>query len=94
MRLGEYQERARETDQNPRRNDGAPGVPDRREVIPLLGLVGEVGSLLSEYKKLQREVTVAFEFEGGRLPSPADGRGWVHLVWHSCLEGLRAVRQQ
>ena len=55
MRLGEYQERARETDQNPRRNDGASGVPDRREVIPLLGLVGEVGSLLSEYKKLQRD---------------------------------------
>lgn len=55
MRLGEYQERARETDQNPRRNDDASGEPNRREVIPLLGLVGEVGSLLSEYKKLQRD---------------------------------------
>ena len=55
MRLGEYQERARETDQNPRLNDDASGDPDRREVIPLLGLVGEVGSLLSEYKKLQRD---------------------------------------
>ena len=55
MRFGEYQERARETDQNPPRIDDTSGDPDRRKVIPLLGLVGEVGSLLSEYKKLLRD---------------------------------------
>ncbi len=55
MRLGEYQERARETDQNPPTIDDTSGAPDRRKVIPLLGLVGEVGSLLSEYKKLLRD---------------------------------------
>ena len=55
MRLGEYQERARETDQNPPWIDDTSGNPDRRKVIPLLGLVGEVGSLLSEYKKLLRD---------------------------------------
>ena len=55
MRLGEYQKRARETDQNPPRMDEGSADPDRREVIPLLGLVGEVGSLLSEYKKLLRD---------------------------------------
>ena len=55
MRLREYQERARETDQNPPRMEDGSADPNRREVIPLLGLVGEVGSLLSEYKKLLRD---------------------------------------
>ncbi len=55
MRLREYQERARETDQNPPKMDEGSADPDRRDVIPLLGLVGEVGSLLSEYKKLLRD---------------------------------------
>lgn len=56
MELGEYQARARETDRNPadRKASGRPGLK-REEVIPLLGLVGEVGALLSEYKKLLRD---------------------------------------
>ena len=67
MELGEYQARARETDRNPadRKASGRPGLK-REEVIPLLGLVGEVGALLSEYKKLLRdgEIHRTFRDEG------------------------------
>ena len=56
MELGEYQARARETDQNPGDSKASSWrEPNREEVIPLLGLVGEVGTLLSEYKKLLRD---------------------------------------
>lgn len=54
----EYQERARLTDQNPNPDDDGEepsSDPKKHEVIPLLGLVGEVGGLLSEYKKLLRD---------------------------------------
>jgi NTP pyrophosphatase (non-canonical NTP hydrolase) len=58
MNFDEYQRRASATDQNPRPSGQPEGVasdPRRQEVIPLLGLVGEVGSLLAEYKKLLRD---------------------------------------
>src|SRR4051794_15566392 len=58
MNLDEYQQQANATDQNPRTESGGTKtatVPDKAEVIPLLGLVGEVGSLLAEYKKLLRD---------------------------------------
>jgi len=58
MNLDEYQRRANLTDQNPEaspRSDEPESSPRRCEVIPLLGLVGEVGGLLSEYKKLLRD---------------------------------------
>lgn len=57
MNLNEYQARAILTDQNPKPSDPSSDVitPKRHEVIPLLGLVGEVGSLLGEYKKLLRD---------------------------------------
>jgi NTP pyrophosphatase (non-canonical NTP hydrolase) len=45
MELGEYQVEAQKTDQLP---------PDDR-VVPLLGMGGEVGSLLAEYKKHLRD---------------------------------------
>jgi NTP pyrophosphatase (non-canonical NTP hydrolase) len=48
MNLREYQLRAAETDQSP-------GADERGTVIPLLGLAGEVGSLLTEYKKHLRD---------------------------------------
>ena len=58
MNFDEYQRRASITDQNPKPaadpQGGAP-APQRHEVIPLLGLVGEVGGLLTEYKKLLRD---------------------------------------
>jgi len=56
VELGEYQVRARDTDRNPAdRKASGRSDPKREEVIPLLGLVGEVGTLLSEYKKLLRD---------------------------------------
>lgn len=56
MKLGEYQALARETDQNPRGSKHSSArEPNRAEIIPLLGLVGEMGALLSEYKKLLRD---------------------------------------
>lgn len=58
MDLNEYQRRARATDQNVKTPDGGTEAwqqPLRQDVIPLLGLVGEVGGLLTEYKKLLRD---------------------------------------
>jgi len=48
MHFDEYQKHALETDQKPGRESDA-------MVVALLGLAGEVGSLLSEYKKLLRD---------------------------------------
>jgi NTP pyrophosphatase (non-canonical NTP hydrolase) len=48
MDFEEYQQRAQNTDCNP-------GSTGDAIVIPLLGLVGEAGTLLSEYKKLLRD---------------------------------------
>ena len=59
MQLDEFQRRALKTDQNPGKaqipTPDARMDPIRPEVIPLLGMVGEVGSLLAEYKKLLRD---------------------------------------
>ena len=56
MHLKEFQERARTTDQTRREGtDSDPKTPTRHEVVPLLGLVGEVGGLLGEYKKRLRD---------------------------------------
>lgn len=58
MNFKEYQTRARLTDQNPEitwPKDGPSKEPQKNNVIPLLGLVGEVGGLLSEYKKMLRD---------------------------------------
>jgi NTP pyrophosphatase (non-canonical NTP hydrolase) len=56
MDFDEYQSRAKVTDKNPE-GSGAHDwrSPDRSHVIPMLGLAGEVGELLSEYKKLLRD---------------------------------------
>jgi NTP pyrophosphatase (non-canonical NTP hydrolase) len=48
MELNEYQRRATESDQRP-------GTEGEAILIPLLGLAGEAGSLLSEYKKRIRD---------------------------------------
>ena len=48
MDLREYQQRALQTDQ-------ATGDTERSIIIPLLGLAGEAGTLLSEYKKHLRD---------------------------------------
>lgn len=48
MDLKEYQEEAKKTDQLPEPSEHA-------VLVPLLGLVGEAGTLVSEYKKLLRD---------------------------------------
>ena len=48
MEFREYQERALQTEQTP-------AVPGTEVIIPLLGLAGEAGELLSEYKKHLRD---------------------------------------
>ncbi len=54
MKLNEYQELAAETDQFPEEEEDASFSTElsRARLVPLLGLVGEVGSVLVEYKKL------------------------------------------
>ena len=56
MQFKDFQEQARLTDQAPSNasHDDA-REPARHEIIPLLGLVGEVGGLLGEYKKRLRD---------------------------------------
>jgi NTP pyrophosphatase (non-canonical NTP hydrolase) len=51
MNLREYQERANKTDRNP----AADPTDQKAMMIPLLGLAGEAGELLSEYKKFLRD---------------------------------------
>lgn len=64
MKLSEYQRRAGETDQYPKdgTKTGTGNFAAKSEIIPLLGLTGEVGSLLSEYKKLLRDGPVHLRF--------------------------------
>jgi NTP pyrophosphatase (non-canonical NTP hydrolase) len=53
--LAEFQRLASVTDQYPGESDSDRFGLGRHEVIPMLGLVGEVGGLLGEYKKLLRD---------------------------------------
>lgn len=48
MNLNEYQDSAQATDQ-------APGTEGKAIVVPLLGIAGEAGALLTQYKKLLRD---------------------------------------
>lgn len=62
MKFDDYQREALKTDQFPGTASGDGEVPTKAELVPLLGLVGEVGSLLSEYKKLLRDGPVHLRF--------------------------------
>ncbi len=55
MKLREYQIAASKTDQFQKRGTPTNSKLTKAEVVPLLGLVGEVGTLLAEYKKLLRD---------------------------------------
>jgi hypothetical protein len=52
MDLNSYQTIAKQTDQVPARGDVTIGTDI---IVPLLGLAGETGELLSEYKKQLRD---------------------------------------
>eukprot|EP00438_Fugacium_kawagutii_P035196 Skav231390 [mRNA] locus=scaffold7522:6388:9329:+ [translate_table: standard] len=54
MDFDEYQAKALETDQVAALSDKA-DAGDRSQLVPLLGMTGEVGALLSEYKKYLRD---------------------------------------
>jgi NTP pyrophosphatase (non-canonical NTP hydrolase) len=64
MRLSEYQRKAGQTEQYPKEasKSRAENFAPKSEIIPLLGLTGEVGSLLSEDKKLLRDGPVHLRF--------------------------------
>jgi NTP pyrophosphatase (non-canonical NTP hydrolase) len=62
MQLREYQRAAKKTDQFPKGRAGKKGAPNKAELVPLLGLTGEVGALLAEYKKLLRDGPIHLNF--------------------------------
>ncbi len=53
MDMNTFQEMASRTDQTPMRGESMPAGPEM--MVPLLGMAGEVGELLSEYKKYLRD---------------------------------------
>ena len=59
MTLAEYQRQAQKTNRLPQDAEG--GVDPR--LVPLLGLVGEIGTLVAEYKKHLRDGTAYELFE-------------------------------
>src|SRR5438445_4937544 len=65
MLMSEYQRFTGQTDQNPK--TGYPGL-----MLPLLGLFGEVGSLLSELKKKQRDADSYVGYEDSVLEEFGD----------------------
>ena len=75
MELAEYQEQAQATDQLPA---GGPNAL----IVPLLGMAGEVGSLLVEYKKHLRE---------GRRTCPLSGPCRGRARRHSLVPGEHGV---
>src|SRR5436190_22949365 len=68
MDFDDYQRQAQTTDQRPEGDDSV--------VIPLLGLAGEAGTLLSEYKKRLRDGASHSEYE----PLVAEELG--DLLWY------------
>lgn len=64
MRIADYQKQAARTDQFPttREPQATKGKEAKAELVPLLGLTGEVGTLLSEYKKVLRDGPVHLRF--------------------------------
>ena len=56
MQFAEYQDLARRTDQ-------VASDDDKGKIVPLLGLAGEVGTLLSEYKKYLRDGSAHERFD-------------------------------
>ena len=97
MDFDEYQRRTGTTDQNPRPLDDAseaPRNPKRHEVIPLLGLVGEVGGLLAEYKKLLRDGATHRKFRDEVAEELGDILWYVANVATKFGLGLNEVAHQ
>lgn len=80
MKLSEYQRRAAKTDQFPAPARAGTGKPEKAELVPLLGLTGEVGALLSEYKKLLRDGPVHLRFKDRLAEELGDTMWYVASV--------------
>ena len=74
MDFKKYQDTAKQTDRNPKKNKGESKL--KSEIIPLLGLVGEAGVLLSEYKKKLRDGDSYTGFKEGLKEELGD------LLWY------------
>lgn len=70
MEFQHYQEKAKETDQTQNKND------NDQIIIPLLGLISEAGSLLTEYKKNLRDGSAYQNFNQGLKEELGD------LLWY------------
>jgi NTP pyrophosphatase (non-canonical NTP hydrolase) len=70
MHMDEYQSKAARTDQ-------VAGQDERALLVPLLGLAGEVGSLLADYKKRLRDGKAHERFEEGIAEDLGD------LLWYT-----------
>jgi NTP pyrophosphatase (non-canonical NTP hydrolase) len=68
------------TDQFPRRRAPTVGEVTKEELVPLLGLTGEVGTLLSEYKKLLRDGPVHLRFQDRLAEDLGDTLWYVAAV--------------
>jgi NTP pyrophosphatase (non-canonical NTP hydrolase) len=80
MRLRDYQRLAKKTDQFPGRRKHHDGTPDKSELVPLLGLTGEVGALLAEYKKLLRDGPVHLRFKDRLAEELGDTLWYISTV--------------
>jgi len=98
MNFDDFQKRAAETDQNPgaaqQIEPGSPVDPMRAEVIPLLGMVGEVGSLLGEYKKLLRDGETHRRFKDEVAEELGDILWYVATVASKYELSLDTIAQQ
>lgn len=90
MRFSEYQGRALKTDQVPDRKDGS----DNHIVVPLLGMAGEVGSLLVEYKKLLRDGPAHKLFQERMAEELGDALWYIANLASKCGVSLEQVAEE
>lgn len=87
MNFDAYQDRAQETDQ-------FPGDSKDALVIPLLGLVGEAGTLQSEYKKLLRDGSAHNSFHQRVQEELGDILWYTANIAHKCELSLSEIADQ
>jgi NTP pyrophosphatase (non-canonical NTP hydrolase) len=80
MKLREYQIAASKTDQFKKRGVATLSKPDKADLVPLLGLTGEVGALLAEYKKLLRDGPVHLRFHDRLAEELGDTLWYISTV--------------
>lgn len=86
MDIDEYQARAQMTDQYP-------GDDDKAMVIPLLGIVGEAGTLHSEYKKLLRDGKAHDHFHERVQDELGDILWYTANIAHKCGLSMSDIAQ-